>query len=146
MTSLLDTNVLVRHLTGDPPELAARAGRFLGAADDLLLPDLILAEVAYVLQSFYWVPRSEVAALLRDVLAFEPVRVADPGLLSRTVDLYDADRLGLRGRVSRRLCRAVGRRDDRLIRPLDRPCRVGAPDRAGVTDGTSGPRTTRPAG
>lgn len=93
MTSLLDTNVLVRHLTGDPPELAARAGRFLGAADDLLLPDLILAEVAYVLQSFYWVPRSEVAALLRDVLAFEPVRVADPGLLSRTVDLYDADRL-----------------------------------------------------
>lgn len=93
MTALLDTNVLVRHLTGDPPELAARASRYLSAADDLLLPDLILAEVAYVLESFYRVPRPEVAVLLRDVLAFEPVRVADPGLLSRAVEVYDVDRL-----------------------------------------------------
>ena len=25
MTAFLDTNVLIRHLTGDPPEMAARA-------------------------------------------------------------------------------------------------------------------------
>lgn len=29
MTAFLDTNILVRHLTGDPRELAARATRFL---------------------------------------------------------------------------------------------------------------------
>ena len=50
MTAFLDTNVLVRHVTGDPPELAERATRFLATAEDLLLPDLILAEVAYVLE------------------------------------------------------------------------------------------------
>ena len=44
VTAFVDTNILVRHLTGDPPELAARAARYLGAADELLLPDLILAE------------------------------------------------------------------------------------------------------
>ena len=53
MTAFVDTNVLIRHLTGDPPEEAARATRYLETADELLLPDLILAEVAYVLESFY---------------------------------------------------------------------------------------------
>ena len=50
MTAFVDTNVLVRHLTGDPPAQAARATRYLQDADELLLPDLILAEVAYVLE------------------------------------------------------------------------------------------------
>ena len=69
MTAFVDTNVLIRHLTGGPPELAARATRYLGAADELLLPDLILAEVAYVLESFYEVSRAQVATTLRAVLA-----------------------------------------------------------------------------
>lgn len=93
LTAFVDTNVLVRHLTGDPPELAQRAGRFLSTADDLLLPDLILAEVAYVLESFYRVPRVDVAASLRAVLSFDPIRVADPELIERAVDVYDVDRL-----------------------------------------------------
>ena len=37
--------VVERHLTGDPPAQAARATRYLQDADELLLPDLILAEV-----------------------------------------------------------------------------------------------------
>jgi predicted nucleic acid-binding protein len=61
MTAFVDTNVLVRHLTGDPPDQAARAARYLATADDLLLPDLILAEVAYVLESYYEAPRDQVA-------------------------------------------------------------------------------------
>jgi predicted nucleic acid-binding protein len=93
VTSFVDTNVLVRHLTGDPPELAARATRFLAAADDLLLADLILAEVAYVLESFYEVPRAQVAATLRAVLAFPAIRVLDADLLQRAVEVYEVHRL-----------------------------------------------------
>lgn len=44
MSASVDTNVLIRHLTGDPPETAARATRYLAAADELLLADLIVAE------------------------------------------------------------------------------------------------------
>jgi predicted nucleic acid-binding protein len=36
----MDTNVLVRHLTGDPPKLARQATEFLAQADELLLADL----------------------------------------------------------------------------------------------------------
>jgi predicted nucleic acid-binding protein len=93
MTAFLDTNVLVRHLTGDPPDLAARATRYLAAADTLLLPDLILAEVAYVLESFYEVPRAQVASTLRATLAFPAIRVVDTELLQRTVEVYEVERL-----------------------------------------------------
>lgn len=93
MTAFVDTNVLIRHLTGDPPELAVRATRYLAAADELLLPDLILAEVAYVLESFYETPRAQVATTLRAVLAFPAIRVVDADLLQRAVEVYEIHRL-----------------------------------------------------
>ncbi len=93
MTAFVDTNVLVRHLTGDPPAQAARATRYLQHADELLLPDFILAEVAYVLESFYETPRPQVAETLRAVLAFPAIRVVDPELLQRAVEVYDVHRL-----------------------------------------------------
>ncbi|MCU0504723.1 MAG: PIN domain-containing protein [Chloroflexi bacterium] len=93
MTAFVDTNVLVRHLTGDPPEQAARATRYLAGADGVLLPDLILAELACVLESYYETPRDRVAAILRSVLAFPPIRVQDADLLQRAVEVYDVHRL-----------------------------------------------------
>ena len=89
MTAFLDTNVLVRHLTGDPPEQARRATRYLQHADTLLLPDLILAEVAYVLESYYEAPRHQVAEALRSTLAFRAIRVVDGPLLLRAVEVYE---------------------------------------------------------
>jgi len=93
MTAFVDTNILIRHLTGDPPAQATRATRFLAEADELLLPDLILAEVAYVLESFYEAPRPQVAASLRAVLAFPPITVVDADLAQRAVEVYDVHRL-----------------------------------------------------
>jgi hypothetical protein len=48
----IDTSILIRHLTGDPPGQARRATRFLTRAEELLLTDLVAAEVVYVLESF----------------------------------------------------------------------------------------------
>ena len=93
MTALVDTNVLIRHLTGDLPDQAARATRYLAAADELLLPDLILAEVAYVLESFYETPRAQVATTLRAVLAYPAIRVLDADLLQRAVEVYEVHRI-----------------------------------------------------
>jgi len=69
VTAFVDTNILIRHLTGDPPDQAERATAFLAEADELLLPDLIVAEVVYVLESFYELPADEVAGLVRSVIA-----------------------------------------------------------------------------
>lgn len=89
MTAFVDTNVIIRHLTGDPPDLAARATAFLSEADGLLLPDLIVAETVYVLESFYEVDRVGVADLIRAVIAFPAMRTLDPALLLRSVEIYE---------------------------------------------------------
>lgn len=93
VTAFVDTNVLIRHLTGDPQAQARRATRFLERADELLLADLILAEVAYVLESFYELGRTQVADTLRAILAFPSIRVLDAELLQRSVEVYEVHRL-----------------------------------------------------
>ena len=93
MTAFIDTNVLIRHLTGDPPAQARLATRYLEQADQLLLPDLILAEVAYVLESYYEAPRLQVAEALRSILAFRAINVVDSPLLQRAVELYEVQGL-----------------------------------------------------
>ncbi len=89
MTAFLDTNVLVRYLTGDPPDQARLATRYLEDADRLLLPDLIVAEVAYVLESYCRLARLQIAETLRSILAFRAIRVVDSALLHRAVEVYE---------------------------------------------------------
>jgi predicted nucleic acid-binding protein len=93
VTAFVDTNILIRHLTGDPPEMATRATRYLADADELLMTDLILAEVTYVLESFYETPRAQVATTLRAVLAYPAIRVLDADMLHRAVEVYEVHRL-----------------------------------------------------
>jgi predicted nucleic acid-binding protein len=91
VSAFLDTNVLIRHLTGDPPALARRASAFLATADELLLPDLIVAEVVYVLESFYEVERARVAELVRAVIGFPAIVVVDAPLLLRALEVYELE-------------------------------------------------------
>ena len=93
MSAFVDTNVLVRHLTGDPPDLAARATAYLASVRELLLTDLVAAETVYVLESFYEAPRNEVATALRSLVAFDSLVCVDPALLLRAVEVYETDRI-----------------------------------------------------
>lgn len=93
MSAFVDTNVLIRHLTNDPPEQARRSRAILERERELILTDVIFAEAIYVLESAYQRPRSEVAALMRSVLAFRSIRVFDAPLLIRAVELYEVEGL-----------------------------------------------------
>jgi predicted nucleic acid-binding protein len=93
VTAFVDTNIIIRHLTGDPPDLADRCTAFLAASHELLLADLIVAEAVYVLESFYEVPRAQVAELIRAVIAFPAMRTLDPALLLRSLEIYETHRI-----------------------------------------------------
>jgi predicted nucleic acid-binding protein len=93
LSAFLDSNVVIRHLTGDPPAQARRATAFLARADELLLPDLIVAEVVYVLESFYEIERTRVAELVRAIVGFPAVVVVDEPLLLRALEIYEIERL-----------------------------------------------------
>lgn len=93
MTVLIDTNVLVRHLTGDPPDQGHRATAFLESRHDLWLADLVVAELVYVLRSFYGLSRDHAASLVRAVLEVPSVSVSNASVLYRSVQLFEAEGL-----------------------------------------------------
>ncbi len=60
MSGFLDTSIVVRYLTGDPPDLAEKAAQIIDGEERLQVTDVVLAETAYVLTSVYGIPRSVV--------------------------------------------------------------------------------------
>ncbi len=68
VSALVDTSVVVRYLTGDPPELAERAASVLEGPHTVGLTDVVLVETAYVLTSVYGVPREQVVDALVDLV------------------------------------------------------------------------------
>jgi predicted nucleic acid-binding protein len=88
LSAFLDTNTLVRHLTGEPIDMAAQSTAFLAAESELLLADLIVAETVYVLESYYQAPRRQVAEAVRSLISFPSIVTVDPALLLRAIELY----------------------------------------------------------
>ena len=93
LTAFLDTNILIRHLIGDPPELAARATAALAGGGRLLLTDLVLAECVYVLESYYKVEPARVGELMRSAIALPTIQALDPTTLVRALEVYELDRV-----------------------------------------------------
>jgi predicted nucleic-acid-binding protein len=92
----LDTNVLVRLLVRDDPQQAAAAERLLGKAfesgEDCFLSDPVLCELEWVLDSCYRAPRTDVLAVLRDLMAQKHFAFEDREVLRCAVDAYQAGR------------------------------------------------------
>ena len=73
--------------------MAAQATAFLAAAEELLVPDLVVAELVYVLESYYEAPRETVAEWVRAVIGFPAVVVTQPEVLLRALEVYERHRL-----------------------------------------------------
>ena len=58
-----------------------------------MLVDLVLAEIVYVLESVYELPREQVAELARVLTVSRALVVSDRGLLLRAVEIYEQYRL-----------------------------------------------------
>lgn len=94
MSAFVDTNIFVRHLTGDPADLAVRSTAYLATESDLLVTDLVVAETVYVLESFYQAPRTQIAEAIRSILAFVGAQRRLSAVVARRRGIRDrADRL-----------------------------------------------------
>jgi len=80
MQIALDTNVLVRHLIADDPAQAAAAKVLIESDDDLVIATVVLCELVWVLRGVYRYARSEIAALLRDIVTLGNVQVDQPAV------------------------------------------------------------------
>lgn len=91
--TLLDANVVLRFVLGDPPKQAEAARRLFEGADrgerTLHLPPLIVAECAYVLDSFYHLDRPDVAGALRRVVELPGVRAEERPVVLDALGRYE---------------------------------------------------------
>jgi predicted nucleic-acid-binding protein len=126
----IDTNVLVRFLTGDDPAQSAKARRLV-EADEIFVATSVLLETEWVLRSGYDFATARIVQALRDFAGLPGVTLEDPLLAARALDWAEqgldfADALHL-GRAEgceafmsfdRGLAKAAGRLADiRVVAP-----------------------------
>lgn len=85
---LLDANVVIRYLVNDDGAKAERFRQLLKRNDlELLLNDVIVAEIVWVLESYYQISKKEIIEKLQALLAV-PVVKANVVLITRALDLF----------------------------------------------------------
>lgn len=84
----VDTNVLVRLLTGDDPDQAGRAAN-LFARKNIFIPKTVLLETEWVLRYSYKLPPQVVLAAFRNVLGLPQVMAEDSGALVEALARYE---------------------------------------------------------
>lgn len=98
----IDANVILRFITGDPPEMAKNALELMARAEKgdigLRLSHLVVAEVVWVLSSFYKFTKKEISEILISFINADGIYPENPSLLmqalkdmaEKNVDFADA--------------------------------------------------------
>jgi predicted nucleic-acid-binding protein len=81
----VDTNLLVRYVTGDDPTQSAKARTVIGGGP-VFVPRTVMLETEWVLRGVYDLPTREVIQALRAVAGLPGVVVEDPLLVARALD------------------------------------------------------------
>ncbi len=81
----VDTNVIVRYLTGDDPAQAAKARAVIGQKP-VFVPRTVLLEAEWVLRGVYDLPPKQVIPALRALAGLPGVSVEDAELVAKAMD------------------------------------------------------------
>jgi predicted nucleic-acid-binding protein len=93
----VDTNVFVRYLTGDDEKKAAAFESLLVQASSgkirLVTSEIVIAELVWVLESFYKLKPSVIAELIRAILNTEGLRIKGSDLIEKALDIYESQNI-----------------------------------------------------
>lgn len=89
----VDANVILRFLLNEPPDMAEKAAKLFQAVADkqltLIVDDLIVAEVVWVLKSFYKQNIADIATTLRDFLLQDGIESPDKMTILYALTLFE---------------------------------------------------------
>ena len=96
---VVDANVFVSYLTGRHEKQYAAARALLQEAEDgkviAVLPQFVVFEVTYVLQSMYNVTGDRLASMIRDLVFFPGVQIVDDCSWKRVLEVWPDPLSGL---------------------------------------------------
>ncbi|MDH3603974.1 MAG: PIN domain-containing protein [Candidatus Tectomicrobia bacterium] len=86
----VDANIILRFITKEPEEMAERAARLMAQAEagevSLYISPLIIAEMVWVLRSFYQYTMAEIAVVLIPLVTATGIEVEDRELTIRALE------------------------------------------------------------
>jgi len=85
----IDTNLIVRYLTGDHPEQAATA-RALIDGNEVFIGMTVLLETEWVLRSVYGYAASSITKALRGFAGLPHVTLENPAMVTQALDWTEA--------------------------------------------------------
>ncbi len=95
---LLDTNVLLRHLTQDSPEHSARADALVRRIEEgsleVQITDVVIFEAVFTLQRYYRAARPLIVAGLLPIIELPGVELAGKHVYRRAFALYTSTGVG----------------------------------------------------
>lgn len=93
-TSFLDANIFLRYLTNDDPSKADRVEALLDRAGQgeigLVTTELVIAEIVWVLESFYKLTNHEIGPMVKAILTTPGLTVINGSLVDAAVTHYVA--------------------------------------------------------
>ena len=119
---IVDANIVLRYLLNDNPELSFKAKRILEFEDNILLIEVV-AEIVYVLQGVYQVPKSLISESIKSLLSLERLVLSNQKIVLEALELYSENNLDFIDNVliSYHKCQKIGINtfDKKIIKLLD---------------------------
>jgi predicted nucleic-acid-binding protein len=96
---VIDTNLLVRYLTDDEPQKAKAVDTLLNRASKgelkILIPSVVVAELVWVLESFYKLAAAEITELVESILNTPGVDIQDKSIIKAALKIYRSKEIDL---------------------------------------------------
>ena len=91
-TCFIDTNLFIRYFTNDDLQKADRVDRLLTQAAngkiELVTAEIVLAEVVWVLESYYKLEKARIAEMLKAILSTPGVKVLNGKIVQNALQYY----------------------------------------------------------
>lgn len=88
----IDANIILRFLTNDLPDQANRAASLLQRLEEhretVFLPDLILADIIWVLEGYYHQTRKRIRDMMIAILSLPGIKFSNKDLAFNALDIY----------------------------------------------------------
>jgi predicted nucleic acid-binding protein len=95
--ALIDTNVIVRFLTGDTGDKYENLCPFFESLEHgkirVELKLIVMFQVIFVLESFYEVPKNEIVDAILSMIAFKGITIKEKKIVRRALQLWKSKNL-----------------------------------------------------
>ena len=88
----IDANVILRYLTNDVPDQAKQAEELLkrveAGTEEVFLPDIILADIIWILDGYYKQTREDIREWITTILSLQGLTFSDKDMALNALDIY----------------------------------------------------------